>query len=210
MYREIDLATWERSKTFHFFRPYDDPYFNVTGNLDVTALLAFCRERGASFFHHCLYYSLKTANDMEPFRLRIAGEKVLCYDRINGGTTVLYDDHTFGFCYFDYLPEREACVQHIAQRIARLKADPSHIPDSDAPDMIHYSVMPWVSFTGVKNPRRFGIEDSVPKIVFGKYYESDGKWWMPLSVEVHHALMDGYHVGVYFQRFQEELNLLLK
>ncbi|MBK8490702.1 MAG: chloramphenicol acetyltransferase [Saprospirales bacterium] len=210
MYREIDLSTWERRKTFQFFSPYDDPYFNVTGNLDVTALLAFCRDRGESFFHHCLYFSLKTANELEPFQLRISGEKVRCYDRIHGGTTVLFDNSTFGFCYFEYLPERAACVQHIAQRISELKSDPTHTPDSDAPDMIHYSVMPWVSFTGVKNPRRFGVEDSVPKIVFGKYFESDGKWLMPLSVEVHHALMDGYHVGVYFQLLQEEINLPLK
>jgi chloramphenicol O-acetyltransferase type A len=36
--------------------------------------------------------------------------------------------------------------------------------------------------------------------------EKDGKRSMPVSVHVHHALVDGLHVGQYIDRFQELMN----
>jgi chloramphenicol O-acetyltransferase len=55
----------------------------------------------------------------------------------------------------------------------------------------------------VTNARRSLAEDSVPKIIFGKYEVEGGRVRLPVSVEVHHALMDGVHVGRYFERLQE-------
>jgi chloramphenicol O-acetyltransferase type A len=46
----------------------------------------------------------------------------------------------------------------------------------------------------------------VPKIVFGRHREAGGRRWMPVSVEVHHALVDGLHVGRFFERFQALLD----
>ena len=72
----------------------------------------------------------------------------------------------------------------------------------DRSDMIHYSALPWVAFTSFSHARNWRREDSVPKIVFGKYTERDGHRLMPVSVEVHHALMDGLHVGRFLERLQ--------
>jgi chloramphenicol O-acetyltransferase type A len=45
----------------------------------------------------------------------------------------------------------------------------------------------------------------VPKIAFGKFTEEQGRTWLPFSVEVHHALVDGVHVGHYLNRLEEAL-----
>ena len=66
--------------------------------------------------------------------------------------------------------------------------------------------MPWIKFTSVSHARSFSHADSVPKISFGKMTEVAGKKLMPLSIHVHHALMDGYHVGQHIDLFQELLN----
>jgi chloramphenicol O-acetyltransferase type A len=36
--------------------------------------------------------------------------------------------------------------------------------------------------------------------------ESNGKRTMPMSVHVHHALVDGLHIGQYIDCYQELLN----
>jgi chloramphenicol O-acetyltransferase type A len=74
-----------------------------------------------------------------------------------------------------------------------------------ADDAIHFTVLPWISFTSFSHARNFGREDSVPKIAFGKFTEQNGRVLLPFSVEVHHALMDGLHVGRYLARLQELL-----
>jgi chloramphenicol O-acetyltransferase type A len=40
-------------------------------------------------------------------------------------------------------------------------------------------------------------------MAFGKISEQSGQRLMPISVEVHHALMDGLHVGRYLERLQQ-------
>jgi chloramphenicol O-acetyltransferase type A len=45
----------------------------------------------------------------------------------------------------------------------------------------------------------------VPKISFGKFIKENDRTLMPFSVEVHHSLMDGLHVGRYIARIEELL-----
>ena len=73
-------------------------------------------------------------------------------------------------------------------------------------DVIWYSVLPWTSFTSFAHARRCPSRESVPRIVFGKRYEEQGRLHMPVSVEVHHALADGLHVGRFFEGFQRRLD----
>jgi chloramphenicol O-acetyltransferase type A len=52
----------------------------------------------------------------------------------------------------------------------------------------------------------FSGKDSCPSISFGKMTESNGKRLMPVSVHLHHALIDGLHIGQYIDCFQELMN----
>src|SRR5216684_2776419 len=52
------------------------------------------------------------------------------------------------------------------------------------------TVLPWVSFTSFSHARNWGREDSVPRIAFGKFTKENDRTLLPISVEVHHALMD--------------------
>jgi chloramphenicol O-acetyltransferase type A len=79
------------------------------------------------------------------------------------------------------------------------------IPSGAGENVIHYSAIPWLNFTGLSHARRFAFPDSCPKISFGKVTEVAGRLQMPVSIHAHHALMDGYHVGQYVDRFQELL-----
>jgi len=47
--------------------------------------------------------------------------------------------------------------------------------------------------------------DSIPQMVFGKYFKDGATSKMPFSIEVHHALIDGYHVAKYHEKFQDYL-----
>jgi len=55
----------------------------------------------------------------------------------------------------------------------------------------------------LSHARSFSFPDSIPKISFGKMTELDGVKTMPVSVHVHHGLMDGFHVGQFVDKFQQ-------
>lgn len=200
----LDLESWSRREQFHFFKGYDLPYFNVCVQLDVTGLVRFARSReGPSFFLMYHYLALRAANEVEPFRYRLRGDRVLVHDRIDMGTTILVDGDRFTFCYFDDDEDFAQFAEKADAEIERLHASGGRLePRDHRDDMVHFSVLPWMSFTGFAHARTLNREDSVPKIVFGKYFEDGDRFRMPISVEVHHALMDGVHVGRFFERLE--------
>lgn len=207
MATHLDLDAWPRREQFDFFRTYDQPYFNVCVPVDVTELLDFTRSTGRSFFLTSLYLSLAAANETEPFRYRLDGDRVRVYERIHGGSTVLLPDNTFTFAYFDFTEDFVAFEEKATDKLEwTYQGSPDFDPRDDADDLIHYSVLPWLSFTSFSHARRRDPNDSIPKISFGKYTEDgEGRWKMPVSVAVHHALMDGFHVGRFVDRFQAKL-----
>ena len=206
MLREVDIAAWERRSTYEFFRDYKDPYFNITANLDATNLYQFCKSRGLSFSIAALFFSLQTANAIPQFRLRLLDGKVVEFDEIHATQTILNDDETFSFCYFERHADLFEFERAGRQAVEKYKALKSFDVESDRIDLIYYSVIPWVSFTSFKHAARGDNSMSVPRMVFGKMYDEAGRKKIPFSVEVHHALMDGIHVGRYFEIFQDKLN----
>ena len=74
-------------------------------------------------------------------------------------------------------------------------------------EILYISCIPWVRYTHFIRTIEKGGEDNIPRISWGKYVkEKDGRIMMPLSVQVHHALMDGYHVGMFFEKMETYLN----
>lgn len=205
-YREIDIEAWERKATFEFFRDYTDPYFNIAANVDVSRLYSFCKERGLPFSIAALYCSAAAANEIREFRLRMIGEKVVEFDRVEATQTILNDDNTFSFCYFPWRDTVEEFAE--AGKSARKKygAMRSFDVETGRLDLIYYSVIPWVSFTSFKHANSGDNRQTVPRMVFGKMFEQGGVRLMPFSVEAHHCLMDGFHIGRYFELFQNKLN----
>ena len=206
MYREIDFENWERRTTFEFFKGYQDPFFNMAANLDVSRLYRFCKERGMPFSIAALYFSVATANEIPEFRFRMMDEKVVEFDQVEATQTMLNDDNTFSFCYFpmqNSLEEFVAVGLESREKYGRLK---TFDVEADRIDLIYYSVIPWVSFTSFKHANSGDNRQTVPRMVFGKMFQDGPRRLIPFSVEVHHALMDGYHVGRYFNLFQDKLD----
>jgi len=199
----LDVKTWARREIFEFFINFDKPYFNVSTQLDVTELLPLIRNReGANVSLAYHYFALRAANEVESFRYRLRDGKVIVHEVINGGTTVMLPNETFTLAYFEYEDDFDKFMSGATAAVqAAVKGDGKFRPDA-RDDMIHFTTLPWVAFTSFSHARNWGREDSVPKIAFGKFTQTNGRTILPFSVEVHHALMDGLHVGRYLQRLE--------
>lgn len=208
--RRLDLAAWPRRAHFELFRAYEHPFFNVCADVDVSAAARACRAPGGpSFFLATFHASLGAANDVEEFRCRIRGGDVVVHDAVHGGSTVLMPDERFGFAYFDWEPDFAVFAPRAAAVLAAARASGGALdPQDHRDDLLHYSVLPWIAFTSFSHARRHATDDSVPKIVFGRRHGEPGAERMPVSVEVHHALVDGIHVGRFYDRFQARLDAI--
>ncbi|MCO5230846.1 MAG: chloramphenicol acetyltransferase [Chitinophagales bacterium] len=203
----IDINNWKRREHYLFFSKFDEPFFGVTVQLDCTQAYQIAKEKKVSFFLYYLYRVLKAANEIENFRYRIIDNQVFEFDQINASTTVNRSDLTFGFSYIFYSENENEFYQNALLEIERVRASRSLMPDINGEDLIHFSALPWINFTGLSHARNLSRPDSCPKISFGKMTEdNEGRKEMSVSIHVHHALVDGYHVGLFLERFQQLLS----
>lgn len=204
----IDQASWNRREHFAFFSGFEEPFFGIVADVDAAPALARAKALGLSFFQVYLHAALTAVNRVENLRCRIENGQVYQYDQINASPTLGRPDHTFGFGFVPYHPnlhkfgvglaaEAEAVRQSTGLRLG---------PETARLDVIHFSAMPWVPFTGLTHARSFSHPDSVPKISVGQLRPDGNRQLMPVAVNVHHGLADGYHVGLFLEAFQQELN----
>lgn len=206
MPKYLDLETWPRRDLFEFFRGYQNPYFNICTQLDVTRLIGVLRDRpgvSVSLAYH--YFALRIANEIEPFRYRLEGDdSVIIHEVINGGTTVMLPNETFTYAYFDYHEDFQQFIAEAGEAIDRVRVEGSLKPTMRY-DLIYFTTLPWVSFTSFAHARTPGRGESIPRIAFGKFLRDGDRVHLPISVEVHHALMDGLHVGRFFMSLEAAL-----
>jgi chloramphenicol O-acetyltransferase type A len=206
MGRYLDVNSWARRDLFEFFRVYTNPYFNICTRVDVTGLLEFLHERQkTSVSLTYQYLALRAANEIEPFRYRLQDDGVFVHDVIHGATIVMKPDESFNFAYFNYQDDFEKFLMDVGRVTQEAQRDGASFSPSPKDDLIHFTILPWISFTSFAHARNRGRADSVPKIAFGKFSKENGRILLPTSVEVHHALMDGLHVGRFLSRLEEML-----
>lgn len=201
----LDIETWNRKDQFRFFSQFEEPFFGITVQVDCTEAYAFAKANHYSFFLYYLYQSLKAANQIKPFKYRIVEGNVYQYDVVNASPTINRPDGTFGFSYMDYHPDFTSFATSAQRIMEEVRNSTGLIPAVSGENVIHYSSIPWINFTSLSHARSFTFKDSCPKISFGKMTEVNGRKLMPLSIHVHHALMDGFHVGQYIDLYQQLL-----
>ena len=199
----LDVTNWSRREVFEFFRDFDKPYFNICTQLDVTNLVALRGRPNFSVFLAYHYFALRMANAVEPFRYRLSSGKVLVHDVIHGAITVLLRNETFTFAYFDYDEDFGKFVSQANRAISEAHSDGAFRSRDTHDAVIHFTTLPWISFTSFSHARNWGREDSVPKIAFGRFTKENDRVLLPMSVEVHHALVDGLHVGRFVNKMEE-------
>lgn len=205
MKHKLALDSWVRKDHFNFFNQFDEPYYGVNVNIDCTTAYQTVKQNGVSFYLFYLYQSLAASQVVDSFKLRIEHDEVYRYDRIDAGSTIGRPDGTFGFGDFIYYSTFNEFYIEAVKVMEQVKAETGLVL-SQALNVIRYSALPWIDFTSLSHARTFSFKDSCPKISFGKVTENNGRKFMPVSIHVHHALVDGIDLGRYIDCYQEYMN----
>lgn len=76
--------------------------------------------------------------------------------------------------------------------------------EGDTLDLFYISTLPWISYSALIQPVPIPA-DSNPRITWGKFSTRDNRLVLPVSVLCHHALVDGRHLGLFYQALDQAL-----
>jgi chloramphenicol O-acetyltransferase type A len=188
------------------FRGSHLPYFNICADVDITETLRAAKRRGVSITAAVVYLVARTANQVPEFRYRIRNDSVVEHAVVHPASTVMATDDLFTFCTYEYAADFSTFVRGYNAATAHAKAHPSLDDPADRDDLLFMTAIPWVSFTSFSHPVLSIPTDSIPRFAWGRFYDRGESVMMPFSVQGHHALLDGVHVGQYFQLIQDSLH----
>lgn len=204
-HRIVDLETWPRAAQFHFFRTYNRPHYATTSRLDVTQLMRR-KSDGVSPYRACLFAIGAGIHAVPELCMRFRGETVVGHEMITLSMTVPTDAGSFGYAYVPFCPEFEQFDWQAKSLIAEVASGGALSANSgERDDLAYLSCMPWLDYTSINNALP-GPDDCIPRVTWGRFVERDGCWDMAMTLEVHHALVDGAQVGAYFAAVQDALD----
>lgn len=209
-YSTIDLDDWYRCQTYRSFAHYTNPTVSMTSRIDVTDLYRRCKNVGSSFFTDLLYVVSVNINDIEEMRLRIKDDDVILYDSIDPGIVVMKDDNSITNSRIEMTHDYEEFRDRVTKGIEAAKrcVSKENMNRNQASNIFFNSSMHWVDFTSINHPLNFADKEScsIPRITWGKITEQSGRLTVAFDVCVHHALIDGYHIGKCIMGIQKDLN----
>ncbi len=205
MHHIVDLETWPRAAQFHFFRTYQKPHYAVTSRLDVSHVMAR-KADGVSPYRACLYAIGAGLHAVPELCMRFRGDQVVRHEMVTLSMTVPTQAGSFGYAYVPYLADFGEFDAQAKALIDQVAAGQDLAPNTgERDDLAYLSCMPWLDYTSINNALP-GPDDCIPRVSWGKIVDHGDRWDMAMTLEVHHALVDGQQVGAYFTNAQAALD----
>lgn len=199
-YRIVDETTWDRAMHCRIFRNSVEPAFCVTFEVDVTNFKNKIKKQGFSFTLAMVYAVCRCANDIEAFRYRFLNGKVVLFDKIDTAFTYLNPEtELFKVVNVPMVHNIEDYVALAAKKAAEQK---EYFTGPLGNNVFQCSPMPWVRYTHISHTNSGKQDNATPLFDWGKYYEKDGRYYMPVSAQAHHSFVDGIHIGLFAEKLQ--------
>lgn len=204
-FNPIDINNWSRKPYFDYYLNNLRCTYSMTANIDITLLLSAVKNKGIKLYPALIHMITSVVNRHIEFRTSFDAEGRLGYwDSLSPSFTIFHDDDkTFSSIWTLYNEEFNDFYKRYLDDMKMYGNVKQFTAKANEPlNTFPISSIPWVSFTGfnlnVYNEGTFLL----PIFTMGKYFQNDERILLPLSGQFHHAICDGYHVGVLFNELQ--------
>lgn len=203
-FNKIDINNWERKEIFNHFLNQQTS-FSITRTIDITELYKITKDKGYKFYPVFIFLITHVANSNKHFRMNFnsAGEfgywdKVVpmytIFDKQSELFSAIYTNTDEGFkkFYENYISDTE-----------KFNGKGKLFPKTPIPEnVVNISMIPWTSFTGFNLNVNNSPNYCLPIITAGRFINKTSNIYLPLSLQVHHSVCDGYHAALFMNRFQ--------
>ncbi len=194
--KKIDINHWSRKHTFDFYKDMDIPRYQVTVDLDVSGFYRYVKEHKLSFYFSFMWLVLKELNQIENFKYRFVDGQPYMFDMISPSfTDKVGDGDTFKIVNTPFIDD----IHKFQENAIKKSTDQGNLfinlDDEIRQDLVYITTFPWAKFTHASHPTNLDSKDAIPRIGWAKFEKVGQKMLMPFTIEVHHAFVDGFHVG---------------
>ena len=205
--KKVDLNHWPRNERYQFFKQLNHPRFSITAELDITSFYQYVKQESLSFYLSMIHLLMEEINKLEAIKYRIKGNEVYLFEILHPSFTDSIDNtDDFKIVNAPFYSDMHQFIESAKQKSIKQGHTFVNHEDESRQDFIYISTFPWASCTQITHAYHDANQDAVPRVTWSKYYQKNGSYMMPITIEVHHAFVDGRHVGMLLNHLQERMN----
>lgn len=209
-FKLIEISKWDRKEYFeHYLREVPCTY-NMTLNLDLTTLIQKIKKNDIKLYPVMIYLLSTIVNQHVEFRTAIdADGNVGVFDFLHPSYTIFQkESETFTNIWSEYHPLFSEFYKQYLYDVQNYGEVKSLTAKPNEPgNIFNISSIPWVSFTGFNLNLPKNNDYLLPIFTTGKYFEQNGKIYLPFALQVHHAVCDGFHTARFVNELQDAINI---
>ena len=175
--RVISMDRDPRREQFQLFSGYTFPYAGVTVQLTM------------------LYVIHRAVNRVPELRRRIEDGQVVEYDECPVSFTELKPDGSYAYCRMETarIPYEDYIAMGRQQQAAARQGGTIETDRQAESPCIFASCLPWLNYTALTHPACTPADSNV-RVSWGQLFMRCGMTQLSVSIQVHHALADGWHL----------------
>lgn len=202
----IDLSSWERKEFYNHFINEVTCSYSTTVSLDITPL------KNTRLYPAMIWMLTKAVNLMPEFRTALTVEGVGIYDDLHPSYTVFNEKNkNFSEIWTEFNPDYNIFLSSYEADTKEYSSSTNYEPKPGRPsNSFDISMIPWFTFTSFNLNIHGDGKYLLPIFTLGKYYDDKDKRLIPLSIQVHHAVCDGYHVAEFIEILQSMISQFQK
>lgn len=201
----INLEEWERTEVFEHYLAQQTS-FSMTKEIEITPLYNYLKENEHSFYLGFIYLMTTIANQEINFRMSFNNQGQFGYWETLSPLYTIFDKETqqFSTIATDYSRDFDTFKRNYLADLAMFSNTGKLFPQKSLPEnVINISMIPWTTFTGFNLNVNNGQNYLLPIVTGGKFTFQDDKIFLPISLQVHHAVCDGFHAAKFLNQFEE-------
>lgn len=210
-FNKLNIDTWNRRNIYNHFITDVKCVISVTVAMDITELLKVCKNKGYRFYPVYIYIVSNVVNKHKEFRMGYDEDNnVGFFDSVSPSYIVFHkEDENFTRLVTTYTSDFKLFYKRVVNDMEKYKDKRGFEIDFSNVDTFDISCLPWSSYTSFD----LHVFDSgtylAPVITWGKYEQKENRFVMPLTLQIHHAVADGFHVSRFLKDIQSKSNQLI-
>jgi chloramphenicol O-acetyltransferase type A len=198
------MDTWARTDCFNHFLNNAKCTYSITVNIDITNLYNYIRTSKLRFYPTFTWVVSKAINKYQEFKMAFDNEgRVGFFDEIGPSFSVLNDKtKIMSDLYTSFDNAFANFYENMVNALNSYRED-TNFTTQFQNNFFIVSCLPWFTYTSFNVNNEGSSPFLFPIVTWGKFFEEGNKTIIPVTIQVHHAVADGYHCSLFFSDVKE-------
>lgn len=208
IFHPIDFNEWYRKEYFYYFTKMLPTGYSISVEIDITNTYNIIKKANKKFFPAYLYVASKLISEQQEFKIATLDNQIGYYEVLHPSYACFHeDDKTMSNMWTEYNDDFEIFYNNYMDDQNKYASNHGILAKPDMPPQNNCMIgmLPWIKFSSYTPVPYADLNMYFPVLQAGKFFDKDGKKMMPLSITVHHAVADGYHVSLFIEKFQKHM-----